>query len=126
MLARQAPAWEPGTRQAYHAITLGYYESELLRRVDPKHRTLGQFFQDEIASPLGLDAYIRLPEGIPNARLATIEHPSLGLLTLDCDSLHVPDSDQTVIVYSAEPGTPDADALALLRVLGTQSMTTVG
>ncbi len=73
VLARQVPAWEPGTRQAYHAITLGYYESELLRRVDPKRRTLGQFFQDEIASPLDLDVYIRLPEEIPNARLATIE-----------------------------------------------------
>jgi CubicO group peptidase (beta-lactamase class C family) len=72
VLARQKPAWEPGMRQAYHAITLGFYESELLRRVDPQHRSLGQFFQDEIASPLGLDFYIRLPESIPNSRLATI------------------------------------------------------
>jgi CubicO group peptidase (beta-lactamase class C family) len=70
VLARQKPAWEPGARQAYHAITLGFYESELLRRVDPRHRTLGQFFQDEIASPLSLDVYIRLPEEIPNSRLA--------------------------------------------------------
>ena len=53
VLARQKPAWEPGTRQAYHAITLGFYEGELLRRVDPQHRSLGQFFQDEIATPLG-------------------------------------------------------------------------
>lgn len=75
-LARQKPAWEPGTRQAYHAITLGYYESELLRRIDPRRRSLGQFFQDEIASPLGLDFYIRMPESIPNARLATISRPS--------------------------------------------------
>lgn len=77
VLARQKPAWEPGTRQAYHAITLGYYESELLRRVDPHHRSLGQFFQDEIAAPLGLDFYIRLPESIPNSRLATMARPSL-------------------------------------------------
>jgi CubicO group peptidase (beta-lactamase class C family) len=76
VLARQKPAWEPGTRQAYHAITLGFYESELLRRVDPRHRSLGQFFQDEIASPLGLDFYIRLPEWIPNSRLATLTPPS--------------------------------------------------
>jgi CubicO group peptidase (beta-lactamase class C family) len=72
VLARQRPAWEPGTRQAYHGITLGFYESELLRRIDPRHRSLGQFFQDEIATPLGLDVYIRLPEDIPNSRLATI------------------------------------------------------
>lgn len=80
VLARQKPAWEPGTRQAYHAITLGYYESELLRRVDPKHRSLGQYFQEEIAAPLGLDFYIRLPEEIPNSRLATIEQDNLSLL----------------------------------------------
>jgi CubicO group peptidase (beta-lactamase class C family) len=77
VLARQKVAWEPGTRQAYHAITLGFYESELLRRVDPQHRSLGRFFQDEIAEPLGLDVYIRLPESIPDSRLAKIEQPSL-------------------------------------------------
>ena len=75
VLARQKPAWEPGTRQAYHAITLGFHESELLRRVDPRHRSLGQFFQDEIASPLGLDFYIRLPDSIPNSRLAPVVSP---------------------------------------------------
>ncbi len=73
VLARQQPAWPPGTRQAYHGITLGFYESELLRRVDPAHRSLGQFFQEEIATPLGLDLYIRLPEDIPNSRLARLE-----------------------------------------------------
>jgi CubicO group peptidase (beta-lactamase class C family) len=82
VLARQKPAWEPGTRQAYHAISLGYYESELLRRVDPHHRSLGQFFQDEIASPLGLDFYIRLPESIPNTRLARLAKPSLFRMLL--------------------------------------------
>jgi CubicO group peptidase (beta-lactamase class C family) len=76
VLARQRPACEPGTRQAYHAITLGFYQGELLRRIDPQHRSLGQFFQDEIASPLGLDVYIRLPEWIPNSRLATVVHPT--------------------------------------------------
>jgi CubicO group peptidase (beta-lactamase class C family) len=73
ILAQQKPAWEPGTRQAYHAQSLGFYESELLRRVDPQHRSLGQFFQDEIASPLGLDFYIRLPGEIPDFRLAAIQ-----------------------------------------------------
>jgi CubicO group peptidase (beta-lactamase class C family) len=76
VLARQKPAWEPGTRQAYHALTLGFYEGELMRRVDPRHRTLGQFFQDEIASWLDEDVYLRLPEEIPNARLATLASPN--------------------------------------------------
>jgi CubicO group peptidase (beta-lactamase class C family) len=75
VMARQKPAWAPGTRQAYHALTLGFYENELLRRVDPQRRSLGQFFQDEIAAPLGLDVYIRLPESIPDSRLATLAPP---------------------------------------------------
>jgi CubicO group peptidase (beta-lactamase class C family) len=82
VLARQKPAWESGTRQAYHALTLGFYEGELMRRVDPRHRSLGEFFRDEIAYPLGEDIYIRVPEEIPNARLATLSPPSrLRMLT---------------------------------------------
>jgi CubicO group peptidase (beta-lactamase class C family) len=54
VMARHKPAWEPGTRQAYHGLTLGFYEGELMRRVDPGRRTLGQFFQDEIATRLRL------------------------------------------------------------------------
>lgn len=84
VLARQRPEWPPGSRQAYHAITLGFYESELLRRIDPRHRSLGQFFQDEIATPLGLDFYIRLPESIPDSRLAVLEpvNPFKAMLRL--------------------------------------------
>lgn len=52
----------------------------------------------------------------------TIDHPSLGALLLDCDSLHLPDADQTMIVYSAEQGSREAEALALLRVIGTEQM----
>ena len=77
VLARQKPAWEPGSRQAYHALSLGFYENELLRRVDPEHRSLGRFFQEEIASPLCLDLYIRLPEDIPNWHLATLTPPRM-------------------------------------------------
>jgi CubicO group peptidase (beta-lactamase class C family) len=79
VLARQKPAYEPGTRHAYHALTLGFYQSELLRRVDPKGRSLGQYFREEMANPLGLDFYIGLPEDIPNSRLATIRQPKFGL-----------------------------------------------
>jgi CubicO group peptidase (beta-lactamase class C family) len=74
IMARQSPAWEPGMRQAYHAVSIGFYEGELLRRVDPQRRSLGQFFQEEIATPLELDFHIRVPEEIPNSRLAIIEN----------------------------------------------------
>ena len=75
VMARHKPAWEPGTRQAYHALTLGFYEGELIRRIDPGHRTLGQFFHDEIAVPLGEDVYIGLPEEMPDSRLAVTAAP---------------------------------------------------
>jgi CubicO group peptidase (beta-lactamase class C family) len=72
-LARQKPAWEPGTKQGYHTLTLGWYESELLRRVDPRHRSLGKFFQEEIAEPLDMEFYIGLPADIPDRRVAEIK-----------------------------------------------------
>jgi CubicO group peptidase (beta-lactamase class C family) len=75
ILARQKPAWPAGERQAYHAMSLGFYEGELLRRIDPMHRSLGKFFEDEIAIPLGIDTYLSLPADIPNERLATLAAP---------------------------------------------------
>ncbi len=53
----------------------------------------------------------------------TIVHPELGSLDLDCATLLVPDDDQAVVVYSAAPGTPEASALSLLKVMGTQQIT---
>lgn len=84
VLARQTPAWPPGTRHGYHTMTLGLYMQELVRRVDPAHRTLGRFFRDEIAAPLGLDFHIGLPRDIPDQRLARVKtlSPWRGLLAL--------------------------------------------
>jgi CubicO group peptidase (beta-lactamase class C family) len=70
VLARQRPAWEPGTRHGYHAVSLGLYQSELLRRVDPKHRTLGVFFRDEVANKLGGGMHIGLPKEVSDTQLA--------------------------------------------------------
>lgn len=52
----------------------------------------------------------------------TVDHPDLGPLTMDCDTLKLPDTDQSMIVYSAAAGTPAASKLALLRVTGTERM----
>ncbi|MFE9449964.1 helix-turn-helix transcriptional regulator [Streptomyces sp. NPDC006739] len=52
----------------------------------------------------------------------TIDHPQVGLLTLDCDALLVEGSDLHILVYSAEPGTEAAEKLELISVLGTQSL----
>ena len=56
LLARQAPWWEPGTAIGYHAITFGPLIGEVIRRVTGT--TLGQFFAEEVAGPLGADYHI--------------------------------------------------------------------
>jgi CubicO group peptidase (beta-lactamase class C family) len=110
VLARQKPAWEPGTRQAYHALTLGFYEGELMRRIDPRHRSLGQFFQDEIATPLDLDAYIRLPAEIPNVRLASLAPPSrLRMLVGFPPRLALDAMNRRSVVYRALISNPGCD-----------------
>jgi CubicO group peptidase (beta-lactamase class C family) len=87
VLAAQAPAWTPGTRHGYHAITLGFYESELIRHADPSGRSIGQFFTDEVAKPLGLEFYIGLPASVDRNRVAHLHgssraEPLLHLNTL--------------------------------------------
>ncbi|MFI2282943.1 serine hydrolase domain-containing protein [Nocardia beijingensis] len=72
ILAAQKPAWRPGTRHGYHAITLGLYQGELLRRVDPARRTLGRIFAEDIAAPLGVDFFIGLPAEQSMDRIATM------------------------------------------------------
>ncbi|MEV5776374.1 helix-turn-helix transcriptional regulator [Streptomyces antimycoticus] len=61
--------------------------------------------------------------GHHEASRKTIDHPRVGTLTLDCDVLTVAGSDLRIVVYTAEPGTEDAERLALLTVLGTQTLT---
>ncbi|MFE5158714.1 helix-turn-helix transcriptional regulator [Streptomyces sp. NPDC056697] len=61
--------------------------------------------------------------GRHEASRKTIDHPRVGTLTLDCDVLTVAGSDLRIVVYTAEPGTEDAERLALLTVVGTQSLT---
>jgi transcriptional regulator with XRE-family HTH domain len=52
----------------------------------------------------------------------TFRHPAVGEITLDCDALMLTDSDQHLVLYSAPPGSRDAQTLALLHVLGPRSV----
>jgi CubicO group peptidase (beta-lactamase class C family) len=56
LLAQQAPWWTPGTVSGYHGLTQGHLVGEVIRRITGK--TLGRFFADEIAGPLGADYHI--------------------------------------------------------------------
>lgn len=61
-LERQAPWWTPGSQSGYHAITQGYLIGEVVRRITG--RSIGQFFQDEIAGPLGADFHIGMDDAV--------------------------------------------------------------
>jgi transcriptional regulator with XRE-family HTH domain len=60
------------------------------------------------------------PTAVHTEARKTFLHPEVGTLTLDCDTLHVHGTDLRIVVHSAAPGTPDAEALALLAVVGLQ------
>jgi CubicO group peptidase (beta-lactamase class C family) len=77
-LAGQKPIWPPGTKHGYHMRTYGWLAGEIARRADPKHRSLGTFFRQEIARPLGLDFWIGLPEEL-EPRVARLVPPKTDL-----------------------------------------------
>lgn len=91
----QKPLWKPGTEHVYHAMTFGYLVGEVVRRISGK--SLGTFFADEVAGPLGLHAWIGLPEEqeekiarIEFAAPFTLEEMTEGILEstgLDADTV---------------------------------------
>ncbi len=134
LLAKQEPLWEPGTRNGYHALTFGHLVGELVRRIDG--RSIGRFFDDEVAKPLGLDFWIGLAEEIeprvapiipaelpadPSElplfyQLALSDPTSLpGLVMLNSGGLMMPGACDTREVHAAE--IPAANGVANARAL---------
>jgi CubicO group peptidase (beta-lactamase class C family) len=73
-LAVMAPIWEPGSCHGYHAVTYGWLVGEVVRRITG--RSLGSFFADEVARPLGLEFWIGLPDE-QQARVAPLTNRGL-------------------------------------------------
>ncbi|CAF3611081.1 unnamed protein product, partial [Rotaria sp. Silwood2] len=96
-LEKQEPYWVPGTQHGYHAYTYGWLAGELVRRVDIKKRTLGQFITDEIAKPTQSEFYIGLP-GDYESRVSPIVTKALEkqMFNLTTDSLF----QQTLLPFS--------------------------
>jgi CubicO group peptidase (beta-lactamase class C family) len=80
-LEAQAPVWEPGTAHGYHATTFGWLVGEVVRRISGK--SLGTFFHDEFAVPLGLEFWIGLPDSEQH-RVAPLV--SSGMFSRDPDA----------------------------------------
>jgi CubicO group peptidase (beta-lactamase class C family) len=75
-LAGQEPWWKPGSGHGYHGVTFGHLVGEVVRRADG--RTIGGFIRDEIATPLGVDFWIGLPEH-EDARTAEMVNPEMDI-----------------------------------------------
>src|SRR5262249_41323259 len=71
-LARYEPVYPPGSRAEYHAITFGFLVGEVVRRISG--RSIGRFFAEEVAGPLGVDFHIGLTSA-EQARVAEIIAP---------------------------------------------------
>ena len=71
-LGAATPAWPAGSRLAYHGLTFGTLVGEVVRRISG--RTLGTFFREEVALPLGADFHIGLPAS-EHGRVAPILPP---------------------------------------------------
>ncbi|CAJ0573474.1 unnamed protein product, partial [Mesorhabditis spiculigera] len=61
IIAKQTPNWEPGTKHGYHALTYGWLVDQIVRRADPLHRGVGQYFREEIAQKHNIDFHLGLP-----------------------------------------------------------------
>ena len=83
-LAAETPWWTPGTAHGYHAVTFGWLVGEVVRRIDG--RSLGTYFREEIAKPLGADFWIGLPE-VEHGRVA--EMSPLPMPPQDDDRIHL-------------------------------------
>lgn len=71
-LAKQKPYWVPGEKKGYHAWTIGMYQNEICKRVDPKKRPLHVFLKEELADKLGIDFRIGSDEQLMQERIAHI------------------------------------------------------
>jgi CubicO group peptidase (beta-lactamase class C family) len=75
-VAAQKPDWEPGSTHGSHARTFGWIAGELVRRITGY--SLGKFFAEEVAGPLGVDCWIGLPEEVESRLAAVVPPPPIS------------------------------------------------
>ncbi|MCX4537519.1 helix-turn-helix transcriptional regulator [Streptomyces sp. NBC_01669] len=119
----------PGSRARHTPESLRRFEAALVADL---HAAAGRYAADPRLRQLVAELRARSERfaelwdsgtvGRHEAARKTIDHPQAGPLTLDCDVLTVAGSDLRIMIYTAEPGTEDAERLALLTVLGTQAL----
>lgn len=121
----------PGTRAVHTAEELADQQAELIADLrltaarypaDPRLQALIK--ELAVQSPRFVECWESQPPQRHEdyGRHKVIAHPDVGPITLACDTLIVADDDLRIMIYTAEPGSDDAARLALVLVLGTQSL----
>ncbi len=111
-LAEQEPWWTPGEQHGYHAMTFGWLVGEVIRRVDG--RTVGQYFREEFAAPLDLDAHIGTgPEF--DARISSVIEPQADFATGPSDAFGEHGSVGFNAIYNPPIFNPGGPAVASRR-----------
>jgi transcriptional regulator with XRE-family HTH domain len=112
---------EDGARERHDRAAVARARSALARYPDD---ALLRGIVDELnrTSPLFAELWAQRPVQERRMDRKTFDVPGVGRLTLDCDALAVPEDDQRLVVYSATPGSRDAELLDLLRVVGLQTV----
>ena len=87
LLAAQAPWWEHGTKSGYHAITQGYLLGEVVRRITGQ--SIGRFFKETIADPLGADFHIGVPPQVDSRVAPLIPPPPVDRLDMGLPEIGV-------------------------------------
>ena len=121
---------DPASRSIYLAEdhdTHGRVFAALLRdavaRRGPDSDAAGLARRLDAVSPEFADVWAAQEIGMRHDGPKRFVHPEVGRLDLDCQTLLDPDTDHALLVFTATPGTPSHDTLALLAVLGRTTLT---
>jgi transcriptional regulator with XRE-family HTH domain len=121
----------PGSRAVHTEAEQRAFEATIVAALRltaaryPLDRGLRQLVRDlRAASPRFVELWDSGDGHVPRdpGRRKVVDHPAVGRIALDCDTLQIATDDLTVLAYTAEPGSEDAERLALAIVLGTQSL----
>ena len=121
-LAAMTPLWEPGTSHGYHAVTYGWLVGEVVRRITGK--SLGTFFADEVAGPLGLEFWIGLPDE-QQARVAPLTNRGLRRTGTPAEARAAAACEPGMAAENSvvEPEEGSSDLVAMIeKLLGPDSM----
>jgi transcriptional regulator with XRE-family HTH domain len=122
----------PGSRAVHTPAEQAEFEEGLVANLRltagryPTDHQVGKLISElRATSPRFVELWdtAELPDPRQQSRHKIIDHPDVGPITLDCDVLIVAGDDVRITVYTAEPGSEDAEKLDLAIVLGTQALT---